>query len=240
MWLVFEELKPAQGVRCDFFSAQWQSPPFQFLSCRSGCPEGWDRAGCVPLSVHFFLLLVLEPLLQRRGMLYRKWGSWANRGPVRYLHMCLWLHSLSPRSRLFLCCHCPRSSARLWHGVGRARALTWLTLEIVALWLQELKWLCCHQKPGLLLWRCLSKHQQWLQPPYPDHTPGSWAASAFLDRVFSQDLAFLDPVSRCCVEWVGPRCSLSLDWGVLKVPASRADLSLPCLVASQHPLTPHK
>lgn len=45
-------------------------------------------------------------------------------------------------------------------------------------------------------------------------TPQSWVAFAFLDQVFSNVLAALDPVPRCGVEQARPGCLLSSDWGV--------------------------
>ena len=40
VWLVLGDLNPVQGVRQDFLSAQWQSPPCQVPSCWSRSPEG--------------------------------------------------------------------------------------------------------------------------------------------------------------------------------------------------------
>lgn len=47
-------------------------------------------------------------------------------------------------------------------------------------------------------------------------------------QVFSQDLTALDPVPSCSVEWVGQGIHLA-QWD-----DSKADLSLPYLVSSQH------
>ena len=50
----------------------------------------------------------------------------------------------------------------------------------------------------------------------------------------------LDPVPNCGIKQMGPGCLLSSDWGHSEAAVTRADLSLPCLVASQHPHIFHK
>lgn len=50
----------------------------------------------------------------------------------------------------------------------------------------------------------------------------------------------LDPVPNCGVKQMGPGCLLSSDWGHSEAAVTRADLSLPCLMASQHPHIFHK
>ena len=55
------------------FSTQSLSPPCQGLnllpSCLSGSPESQTQLALFSLSVCFFLLPILKPLLQRRGVL---------------------------------------------------------------------------------------------------------------------------------------------------------------------------
>ena len=46
----------------------------------------------------------------------------------RHLRLC----SVTAQGCVFSCCGCPRSSARLWHGVSRARAFTRLGLRLGA------------------------------------------------------------------------------------------------------------
>ena len=127
-----------------------------------------------PLSVYFSFSPHWGLCPRGGGGCYNKWGSCTYRGLV----CCLCRHPLrhSPRSHFFPCCSHPRSSARLWHGVGRAEAFTQLALGFMALWLWELKQLHSCQKSGLLLWHCLSKYQQWPLPPYLDHSPGPQTA----------------------------------------------------------------
>ena len=62
-----------------------------------------------------------------------------------------------------------------------------------------------------LQWHHLSERQQRLLLPHPDHTPGPWIASAFLDQVFPRSRA-LGSLPSCAVEYVGLGCSLSSDW----------------------------
>lgn len=109
--------------------------------------------------------------------------------------MWLWLHSdVAIRLCLFSCDH-PTSSARQWCGVGRARAFLRLALGIMALWLQELKW--------LLLWHCLRKFQQWKVLLDLEHTPSPGAITVSLNWVFCQELTALNPVPSHGMEWVG-------------------------------------
>lgn len=50
----------------------------------------------------------------------------------------------------------------------------------------------------------------------------------------------LDPVPNCGVKQMGPGCLLSSDWGYCEAAVTRADFSLPCLMASQYPHIFHK
>ena len=96
----------------------------------------------------------------------------------------------------------PRSSTRLWHGVGRAGAFAWLGASRRGFSsCTAIRGLCCFH--GAARVSCTA-------PPKPQAPP---AAPVPLYQVFSQDLAALDPMPSCDVEWAGPDCSPSLDWG---------------------------
>ena len=117
----------------------------------------------------FFLVPALGPLPQRRGVVKR--GSCAHRGRMHSLCKHLWLCAESAHSGILSPSVVGPDllSVRLWHAVGRTRAFVRLRVGVGVLWLQELKWLCCHQRSGLLLgYCCLSKHQHQL--PHLNHT----------------------------------------------------------------------
>lgn len=134
----------------------------------------------------------------------------------------------SSRSLLFHC-YCPsKPSAKLWHGVDGDEAFAWLRLGVAVWWSHEFKRLHCHNKSELLLWLFLSKHQRWPPPHLLNHTAPPTPPRS------------LDPVPNCGIKQMGPGCLLSSDWGHSEAAVTRADLSLPCLVASQHPHIFHK
>lgn len=73
------------------------------------------------------------------------------------------------------------------------------------------RWSSCHQKPRLLLRHCVSKWRQWLLPAHPG---SAWGQSNLCVPGLSL-LGCDNPGSsaHCDIEWVGPECPLSLDWG---------------------------
>lgn len=124
--LLTEELESDRGVRQDLLSAQRPSLPCQvgglLSSCWNRLPEGLAQASSIPFNCVLSLLPTLGPLYQRRALLKQSWC--AHRGPVGIWGSAQMQHMV----HLFPCCNHLRSSARLWHAVGRARAFTWLGL----------------------------------------------------------------------------------------------------------------
>ena len=108
------------------------------LSCCGECPEGRAQAGSVPFKCMFFLLPALGLVHLQRSNGTACVGSCSSA-------------QMQPKVLSFPHFGHPRSSARLWCGVGGAGAFAQLALGVMALWLWELKQLCCYQPSGLLL-----------------------------------------------------------------------------------------
>lgn len=125
------------------------------------------------------------------------------------LRRCLQLHSEAAWAVSFPHCGRPRLDAVFSCSVWEA----WLGLGIAACWLWEFKQLSCSE-----VWAA-SREPFWVSASLGHccsawTTPQTWVAFAFLDQVFSNVLAALDPVPRCGVEQARPGCLLSSDWGV--------------------------
>ena len=96
VWLVMEELESAQGLRQNFLSVQWSSPPCQgqglLPSCWSRNPESGAWDGLFPLSVCFSF----SPhwgLCPKGGESWSKWSLCTYRGSAHCLCRWLWLCS---------------------------------------------------------------------------------------------------------------------------------------------------
>lgn len=75
---------------------------------------------------------------------------------------------------------------------------------------------------------------------HPNHIPDCRAAPVSLYQVFSQDLSALDAMPSCVAEWTGLGIHPAWTGEHSEVAAASPELSLPYLLASQHPPTPGK
>lgn len=133
-----------------------------------------------------------------------------------------------PRSSLPPGPVCWRSSTNLWHGMGGAATFFWLGASCRgSSSCSAIRGLCCFhdatRTSGL---------------PHPNHIPDRRAAPMSLYRVFSQDLSALDAMPSCVAEWTGLAIHPAWTGEHSEVAAASPELSLPSLLASQHPPTP--
>ena len=174
----------------------WGETSCLLSGCWSESPEGYAGAGSVPFECVF-------PSPRPATSPAKDGSAEVSRVGVLIVSGCVCKHlqfCSKPDQRCLYRGRGLSSSARLWHGVGGAG------LAVMVVWLQGLKWLQRHQKPTLLhsaVWvRAYSGQVPW--PPVSLH------------QIPSQDLAPLDPVPGCGVEWVGPGCLLSSSGAVAR------------------------
>lgn len=197
----------------------------------------------LPLSVEIFP----STLCPRWGECWSKWGLRAHWCLMCCLWTCLWLRSnIAPNSVSFPfpCYDHARSSARLWHRVGRVEVFAQ-----VRVWLLELED-CSADSRGLGCLCGAIRVTTSSGPPCPTKTtPHTLTLSALPDLVFSR--IWLSQIPHCAVSWNEWGRGVCLAW-VGKfgwTTASNAKLSVlsvgkpalvlfPCLLSSMsvHPM----